>query len=168
MTSLRSFQNEIEDIHQRELAKQRGQPSMPIDKEKENKNPVDKGKAITKEKDDDHLKASVLERTEMLEVEEKVMVRRCIGRWARLISQKMLLSAPDHDAARDIIASLITQNHGEYVFRIGAQPPHNLLFSGELTDDAAGWIGIERSVGDVDLLRKEIIKAVEEIGGKVL
>ncbi len=69
--------------------------------------------------------------------------------------------------ARDRIAALITQNHGEYVLRIGPQPPHGLLFSGELTDSSNGWTGTEKTLQDLDTLRQRITDAVEEIGGKV-
>lgn len=54
------------------------------------------------------------------------------------------------------------------MFRIGAQPPHAKLFAGELTDDDAdGWGGIERTVEELDFLRDEITRTVEEVGGKV-
>ncbi|KAK0225676.1 GTP-binding protein 1 [Armillaria fumosa] len=73
----------------------------------------------------------------------------------------------DYEMARDMITALITQNHGEYVLRIGSQPPHALLFSGELTDSSNGWTGTEKTPQDLDTLRQRITDAVEEIGGKV-
>lgn len=41
MTTLRSFQNEIDEIHTKEVAKQRAHSSVLAEKEKENKNPAD-------------------------------------------------------------------------------------------------------------------------------
>ncbi len=69
--------------------------------------------------------------------------------------------------ARDMLAALITQFHGEYVFRIGAQPSKAKLFAGGLDDDGDGWTGIERAVDQLDLLHQEISNAVEAFGGKV-
>jgi hypothetical protein len=66
-----------------------------------------------------------------------------------------------------MIAELLTQHHGEYVFRIGAQPPHNKLFAGELSDDADGWTGVSRTEAELDWLHQEITRTVEEVGGKV-
>lgn len=73
----------------------------------------------------------------------------------------------DRDAARDMIASLITQNHGEYVLRIGSQPPHAELFAGGLTDESDGWSGTARNVDEIEKLRQSITDIVEEVGGKV-
>jgi hypothetical protein len=71
MTSLRTFQTEIEEIHHRELVKQRAQVIVP-DKEKENKSPQSKGKA---KKDPLDLDQDVVsERAGMVEVEERILV----------------------------------------------------------------------------------------------
>ncbi|KAL1715862.1 P-loop containing nucleoside triphosphate hydrolase protein [Schizophyllum commune] len=159
MTSLRTFQTEIEDIHSREMAKQRSQGARQL-KEKENKHPQPKkdthgateGEPITRAtapQDENDTEAS------MREVEEQIMTQLLAG------TQK------EHDAARDTLASLITQHHGEYVFRIGASAPHAKLFAGKLTDADEGWEGKERTVEEVDSLVEGIRVAVEEIGGKV-
>ena len=108
----------------------------------------------------------------MREVEEQIMVRRRCRRGiiADLLSlQTQLLAGTqkEHDAARDTLASLITQHHGEYVFRIGASAPHTKLFAGKLTDADEGWEGKERTVEEVDTLVEGVRIAVEEIGGKV-
>lgn len=47
MTSLRNFQNEINDIQSKEVAKQRAQALALADKEKENKNPADEVATIS-------------------------------------------------------------------------------------------------------------------------
>jgi hypothetical protein len=85
-----------------------------------------------------------------------------------LWGQTLLLSgaAADHDHARDLIAALITRHRGEYVFRIGSQPPRAKLHSGEDFDDEV-WTGISRTEQEVDTLRQEIAVTVEEVGGKV-
>jgi GTP-binding protein 1 len=66
-----------------------------------------------------------------------------------------------------MIAAIITQHHGEYVFRIGAQPSYIKLFAGEPLDDTDGWSGVPRTEEELDCLRQEITRTVEEVGGKV-
>jgi hypothetical protein len=75
-------------------------------------------------------------------------------------------ATPDHDRARDLIAALITRHRGEYVFRIGSQPPRVKLYSGEAFDEE-GWTGISRTPQEVETLQKEMTATVEEVGGKV-
>lgn len=75
MTSLRTFQTEIEEIHTRELTKQRVQTStngLDKEKEKENKNPISKGKSRADPVDPDGI--HITDRAEMLEIEEKILV----------------------------------------------------------------------------------------------
>ena len=76
-------------------------------------------------------------------------------------------SDPDRDIAKDLLSSLLTQRQGEYIIRIGQQPPHAKLFSDELADDCEGWSGASRTHDEIDKLRTAIIETVEEIGGKV-
>ena len=85
------------------------------------------------------------------------------------VSQKCVLSKNlvEHSMARDMIAELLTQQHGEYVFRIGVQPPHAMLFSEESIDAAQGWTGIERTMEQVDEIRESIDRLTDEVGGKV-
>jgi hypothetical protein len=85
------------------------------------------------------------------------------------VLKQLLLSntQADHDKARDMIAGLITGNHGEYVFRIGAHPPRAKLFSGGLLDDSVPWIGTSRPPQEIDTLRDAVVRTVEEVGGKV-
>uniref|UniRef100_A0A0W0FGR8 Putative GTP-binding protein 1 n=1 Tax=Moniliophthora roreri TaxID=221103 RepID=A0A0W0FGR8_MONRR len=177
-TSLRNFQNEIDEIHNRELAKQRSQATAIINaaKDKDKKHTdapkvkmkdgdggtKEKAKDADKEKGKDEMvghgaeAGAVSTEKDATEMEEKI--------------QELLLnnSPTDRDRARDIIATLITQHHGEYVLRMGAHPPHDKLFVGEITDksDAVGWRGIERTTEQLEALRARITTAVEEIGGK--
>ncbi|KAJ7497304.1 GTP-binding protein 1 [Mycena latifolia] len=151
MTTLRTFQNEI-DEHSREIAKQRAIQAV-AEKEKENKKPpASKGKS----KDDapDPAPAASSTTAGLLEIEEKFI-------------KALLSNTPaDHDVARDMIAALITQHHGEYVFRIGLQPPHAKLFAGELSDDVEGWTGVPRTEQELDVIQQGITTTVEEVGGK--
>ncbi|KAF7321313.1 GTP-binding protein 1 [Mycena kentingensis (nom. inval.)] len=75
-------------------------------------------------------------------------------------------ASSDHDRARDLIASLITQCAGEYIFRVGSRPPLTQLFAGELVDDADGWTGVARTEAEIDLMVDKITAVVEEVGGK--
>ncbi|KJA19920.1 hypothetical protein HYPSUDRAFT_43812 [Hypholoma sublateritium FD-334 SS-4] len=153
MTTLRNFQTEIDDIHHREMSKQRTKASL--DKEKEQK--LAKGK-VKEDHGPTDVKASSQSNTgpgRSQEVEERIMTL-------------LLSSTPtDYDLARDQIAALLTQNSGEYVFRIGQEPSHTELFAGELNDDTIEWSGTPRSVEEIDKLHEQISKVVEEVGGKV-
>lgn len=73
----------------------------------------------------------------------------------------------DRDIAKDLLSSLLTQRQGEYIIRIGQQPPHTKLFADELADNCDGWSGVSRRHDEIDKLRTAIIETVEEIGGKV-
>ncbi|KAJ6499292.1 GTP-binding protein 1 [Mycena sanguinolenta] len=158
MTTLRTFQNEI-DEHSREIAKQRAaQAQIVAEKEKENKKPpASKGKskdegpdspiAATAPSDSDAA-------TGLAELEEKILTA-------------LLSDLPaNRDIARDLLAGLLTQHSGEYVFRIGLQPPHAKLWAGELTDDCEGWTGVSRTEQELDVIHKGIQATVEEVGGK--
>ncbi|KAG6866344.1 hypothetical protein C0991_005265 [Blastosporella zonata] len=165
MTSLRTFQTEIEEIHQRELLKQRTHPPITDDKEKDKprENQTAPASAKGKVKDDGPTNDNGVDtapkdlasaRSGMHEVEEKILT--------------LLLSRADadHDAARDLVAALLTQHRGEYVLRIGSQPSHAHLFAGDLTDASDGWTGTARTVEELDTLKEKLTHAVEEVGGK--
>ncbi|KAG6844560.1 hypothetical protein H0H87_005902 [Tephrocybe sp. NHM501043] len=161
MTSLRTFQTEIEEIHHRELLKQRAQVLAPTDKDKEKRlTPASlKGKA----KDEGHANGADQAEDDssstlsgLHEIEEKILT--------------LLLShAPaDRDTARDLVAALLTQHRGEYVLRIGLQPSHTHLFAGDLTDASDGWAGITRTIEELNRLKGQVTHIVEEVGGKIL
>ena len=73
----------------------------------------------------------------------------------------------EHSTARDMIAELLTQQHGEYVFRIGARPPHAVLFSEGPVNVTQDWIGTDRTLEQVDEIRELIDRLTDEVGGKV-
>ncbi|KAG5342991.1 hypothetical protein C0989_005942 [Termitomyces sp. Mn162] len=158
MTTLRTFQTEIDEIAHRELIKQRTHAASTAEQEKENRQPLSpsaKGKA----KDAGHINgaeptAEISRRSGLHEVEEKILT--------------LLLShaRADHDEARDLVAGLLTQHKGEYVLRTGSQPSHTHLFEGNLTDVSDGWTGTPRTVEELDILKDQVTKVVEEVGGK--
>ncbi|KAG5642223.1 hypothetical protein DXG03_003392 [Asterophora parasitica] len=164
MTSLRTFQSEIDEIHHREVAKQR---TLPIDAGKDSKHKQQLPAASTKgkAKDEGHtngqdtgavvgIPTRTSTRSEMLEVEEKVLT---------LLQSNV---PAEQDNARDMIAALLTQHRGEYVLRLGMQPPHAHLFAGDLTDESDGWVGVQRTEEELDLLKERVTRTVEEVGGK--
>jgi hypothetical protein len=74
MTSLRTFQNEIDEIHARETSKQRAQAAADKEKEKENKNPHSNGKEVKFEsQEEDH------EQPGLSEIEEGIQVKASLG-----------------------------------------------------------------------------------------
>lgn len=160
MTTLRTFQNEIDEIHTRELSKQRAQTL--IDKEKDSKHQA-KGKG--RERADESAKVS----KERGEVDESAKVSRFEGMQEieeRILTQLLSQTPSDHDVARDRLSALLTQNNGEYVLRIGRQPPHALLFANDLSDETSEWTGVPRTAEEIMKIREEITKTIEEIGGK--
>lgn len=153
MTTLRTFQNEIEDIYNRELTKQRAQALADMEKEQK----TSKGKA----KVEANVTASPAQTGSngtqgagFQEMEDRILTL-------------LLSSIPgDYDLARDQVAALLTQNNGEYVLRLGQQPSHAELFAGDLTDESPRWSGTLRSIEEIDALQGKIAKIVEEVGGK--
>ncbi|KAG6828111.1 hypothetical protein H0H92_009161 [Tricholoma furcatifolium] len=160
MSTLRTFQTEIDEIQHREILKQRAHVPLSVEKDNDTKHPPLSASTKGKAKDDGSNGAEATKpspettRARMPEVEEKILT--------------LLLSrAPaDHNPARDLVAELLTQHRGEYVLRIGSQPSHTHLFAGDLTDASDGWTGTPRSLEEIDTLKAEVDKIVEEVGGK--
>ncbi|KAF7967860.1 hypothetical protein HWV62_31417 [Athelia sp. TMB] len=154
MTSLRTFQDQIQEIHTKETLKQRAQAAAEREKDKENKALSTKGKG--KEN------AAMAVEPETLQVDDS---EDRLGVEGEI--QTLLLSgvAQDHDRARDLIAALMTRHRGEYIFRIGLQPPATALFAGEF-DIPEGWSGTVRTEQELSLLQEQIAATVEEVGGK--
>ncbi|KAF9244941.1 P-loop containing nucleoside triphosphate hydrolase protein [Melanogaster broomeanus] len=143
MTTLRSFQTEIEEIHARELAKQRTQG---------NDAPASRDR-----RDGQQQRVSEASGTNLQQLPDpSVVEEHILG----------LLAAHNDELARNALASLQTQYKGEYIFRIGARPPHDLLFAGEHCEDAPGWTCVPRAEEEVDMLVTELGRAQEDIGGK--
>jgi hypothetical protein len=171
--TLRSFQNEIDEIHTREVARQRATGAATVDKDKENKMPKGKAKDESIPAPKPGAQVAEEEQTNMQEVEDRILVCNTLRRSSCTLltfhTQGLLLSKTpaDHDAARDQIAALITRANGEYVIRIGERPPRNELFTEELNDSIPGWTGTPRTFDEIEKLIQELKTTVEEVGGKV-
>jgi len=154
MTTLRSFQTEIDEIQHRETARQRTQTAVDKGKEKE----VVKS-AFEKSTDSNSASSQGTPADgspELSDVDEQL--------------QTLLLSnvPSNHDRARDVIASLLTRYRGEYILRIGAHPPHPKLFTDEALDiiDTEAWRGTRRTAEELDVVRGRVGEIVDEVGGK--
>ncbi|KAG1737668.1 P-loop containing nucleoside triphosphate hydrolase protein [Suillus lakei] len=146
--SLKSFQSEIQEIHARELARQRGQATSTTDASRN----IHSGKIQVPE-DSNIAGEPPLSRDAGVEDEIEAVLT--------------LLSSHDDDRARTSIAQLIAGRKGEYIFRIGCRPPHTSLFSGASVDDATGWSGVPRTDVEVISLQSSVKRVVEELGGKI-
>ena len=180
MTTLQSFQAEIEDIRTRELAKTRIQPEPEaLKKVHVDHKPVPKvrKKAAT----DSALSSPVTPKftrdesvQDISDLEHSFQVRHFSPpsirhSYSRNIIQSALIS-PTSEAnteARDLISTLLTQQGGEYLLRIGSRPPRAPLYANEDLDSADGWTGRERTEAEIDTMIDRIVQVVEEVGGKV-
>ncbi|KAI0728156.1 P-loop containing nucleoside triphosphate hydrolase protein [Fomitopsis betulina] len=158
-TSLRNFQSEIDQIRQREVARQRDAASAERAKDtKEVKKPASRPTAQPPSPTTGKAGGAnpqIRGLAEPSDVDEHI--------------QSLLLStAPtDHDEARNLVASLLTRHRGEYLLRIGAHPPHPRLFSkvpGSL-EEAEGWRGSERTAEELGTLERAVTDIVIDIGG---
>ncbi|TFK54207.1 GTP-binding protein 1 [Heliocybe sulcata] len=153
MPTLRDFQNEMEEIHDRELTKQRTQAL--IDMDKENKRPPKPVPAETKTEVEAASSESVGDDHDFEGMQLEIQTQLLSG------------AEPDHDRAKDALAQLLTRARGECVFRIGSRPPNIKLFAGEPLDGESGWSGVSRTLQEVEKLCKDVTACVEEVGGKV-
>ncbi|TEB38306.1 GTP-binding protein 1 [Coprinellus micaceus] len=160
MTTLRSFQNEIEEIHNREVTRQR---QITTATTMENAAKVMKGKAK------ENVDTPAAKEEPRRDTQGEARAGSAVDEDDDEILNLLLSKEPaDRDAVRDRIAALLTRHNGEYVIRIGERPPREELYSGELTDESAGWKGASRSIEDVQTLVQELTKTVEEVGGRAL
>ncbi|KAJ3538316.1 hypothetical protein NMY22_g5223 [Coprinellus aureogranulatus] len=118
MTTLRSFQHEIEEIHNREVTRQRATTATISEKDKDKENAkVMKGKVKVGAE-------STTTKKEQPDVETDALPVGSTDEDDDQILNLLLSKEPaDHDAVRDRIAALLTRHNGEYVIRIGEQPP---------------------------------------------
>ncbi|CDO72535.1 hypothetical protein BN946_scf184983.g18 [Trametes cinnabarina] len=165
MTSLRTFQTEIDQIHHREVAKQRAQAVAERTKaDKDVKKTAGKG----------HTRKESTETAESAKY-APIASPIAVGDTDATLSdiderlQPLLLSRlPENlEKARNLIASLLTRNRGEHIFRIGAQPPAAKLFLGEPAGDESEWHGTPRTAEELEIIIAEAKAAVDELGGKV-
>ncbi|KAF9060643.1 GTP-binding protein 1 [Rhodocollybia butyracea] len=171
--SLRSFQSEIEQIHHREMTKQRVQQlqkeQKPVKGKIKEDAVVEQKQHKGKSKDDEEkpskgkIKEDAVEELSNAGTEEP---RDSVEAEEKILNLLLNKDPASHDTARDMLAALITQSHGEYVFRIGAQPSKANLFAGLDEEGAGDWSGIERTQDQLDFLHQAITTKVEEVGGK--
>jgi hypothetical protein len=180
MTTLQSFQAEIEDIRTRELARTRVQ----VQPEALKRGHVDHKSApkVRKKATGDTGPPSPVTPTvtrdesvqDISDLEHSFQVRqflplpiRHFHLWNTI--QSALISSPDegNTEARDLISTLLTQQGGEYLLRIGARPPRAPLYANEGFDSADGWTGDERTEAEIDIMIDRTVQLVEEVGGKV-
>ncbi|KAH9892611.1 P-loop containing nucleoside triphosphate hydrolase protein [Cubamyces lactineus] len=169
MTSLRTFQSEIDQIHHRELAKQRAQAAADrakADKDSSSKKAAGKASHARKESTDaaDASKGSIVGKEPLASGDGDATTLSDIDE--RL--QTLLLSRlPENlEKARNLIASLLTRNRGEYVFRIGAHPSATKLFAGQVSNEKEEWQGAPCTAEELDIIVQETQAAVDELGGK--
>lgn len=161
MTTLQSFQAEIEDIRTRELAKTRVQvqPEALKRGHVEHKSaPKVRKKATGDTGPPSPVTPTVITRDES--VQDISDLEHSF--------QSTLISSPaeGNTEARDLISTLLTQQGEEYLLRIGARPPRATLYANEDLDNADGWTGDERTEAEVDTMIDRTAQLVEEVGGK--
>jgi hypothetical protein len=67
-----------------------------------------------------------------------------------------------------MLAAMLTKHRGECIFRLGMRPINPRLFGTQLVPDGTdAWVGTPRTTDELDVLKTELKKVVEEIGGKV-
>ncbi|KAJ3476836.1 hypothetical protein NLI96_g10887 [Meripilus lineatus] len=153
MTSLRTFQNEIDEIQHREIVKQRAVAHATQEKENKKAPAVPTSPTVTTTSEVPALVDIPSISEDMSANDEEI--------------QTLLLSRTEtnHDKARDIVASLLTQVKGEYIFRIGSHPAHSKIFAGESISASDGQTGTLRTIEELDIIKAEIAAVVDEVGG---
>ncbi|KAI0645734.1 GTP-binding protein 1 [Trametes meyenii] len=169
MTSLRTFQTEIDQIHHREVAKQRAQvvaERVKADKDvKKTPNKTHARKESTEVADPPKIAGNEPIASSVAPGEGDAALSDIDER----LQKTLLLSRlPENfEKARNLIASLLTRNRGEYVFRIGAHPPEAKLFAGQTPNEEDVWQGTPRTVDELTTIIEGTKAAVDELGGKV-
>ena len=80
----------------------------------------------------------------------------------------LLTDAEDQfNKAKDLLALLLTRRRGEFLMRIGAQPPRDVLLSNKDLSGTGGWEGMERTEEEITRIKVSLRRATEELGGKV-
>jgi hypothetical protein len=182
MATLQSFQVEIEDIRNRELAKARAQ-SQPEAPKKGHADQRSAPKARKKTVGGETPATSPTipkfvndESTyDLTDIEHSIEARHtytpsdCHSFSPIPIVQSAPLNPAGGDTqARDLIAALLTRQGGEYILRLGARPPRAPLFTNEDFDNVNDWTGDRRTEGEIDAKIAHLGQLVEEVGGKVL
>ncbi|EMD37913.1 hypothetical protein CERSUDRAFT_114562 [Gelatoporia subvermispora B] len=159
MTSLRTFQHEIDEIQHREISKQRvlGAAELQRAKEKEHK------KAAPAKASEAKNETAANQTPVPIPAEDDGDAPDLDVRIQTLLLSK---TPSDHDKARDLILSQLTRRRGEYIIRIGARPAHAKLFAGEAATDDDQWHGTPCTEDELNTLVIDVTHIVEESGGK--
>ncbi|KAI0699248.1 GTP-binding protein 1 [Cytidiella melzeri] len=155
MTSLRTFQTEIDEIHHREVLKQRAQVHELAVKAKEKDAKKTEGKATGVDTNEAPPPYTEFEgKPTFSETRDECSIQ-------------FLLLDDQSDEARDQVAALLTHNRGEYIFRIGSRPQHEQLFSGELITAEDGAVGESVSSEELKTISARLAVAADELGAKM-
>ncbi|KAI0775757.1 GTP-binding protein 1 [Trametes elegans] len=168
MTSLRNFQTEIDQIQHREVARHRAQAVAERAKaDKDTKKGHGKGHA-RKESTEAAETAKGAAKEPIAAPIPAAEVDGALSDIDERLQLLLLSRLPENvEQARNIIASLLTRNRGEYVFRIGAHPSEARLFSGQHTTEEDVWQGTPRTAEELTTIIQETKAAIDEFGGKV-
>jgi GTPase len=172
MTTLRAFQSEIDQIHIREVNKQRIEAAAQAAKVKE---ATSKPKATASTVESPQPGTKTEENGQLTQAIPRLDEKHTEGDEQRLRDEEeaaiinlLLSGATDqHERARDMIASLLTRNRGEYVFRLGERPTNEHLFALASKVPETQFTGVARTTNELARLRKEMSVAAEEVGGKL-
>ncbi|KAI0049854.1 P-loop containing nucleoside triphosphate hydrolase protein [Auriscalpium vulgare] len=180
MTTLQTFQNEIDEINHRELAaKKRAHPPPAAADARAPK--AKKGDAKVQDKKDvkpqekgakhERRDSTVQDKADAADSAEPDDIKDdpgpSIPEVEQAIKDKLLPGAAhDPEEAKNLLAMLLTRRKGELIFRIGARPPRTQLFQNAPLDDAEGWAGPAQTEEQVEVLVGALTQTVEDIGGK--
>ncbi|TFY80986.1 hypothetical protein EWM64_g3024 [Hericium alpestre] len=179
MSTLRTFQSEIEQIHHREVAKQRAthaaeKESRELSKIAKERRAVASWTAHGKEKEKEKEEAAVKEKKavepakgkEKDEAIQEESIKPPIENEDVELSRKLQNTA-DQEAARDLLAATLTQRRGEVLLRLGSHPPRARIFANEsFDDDEKGWSGQRITTAELESIKSKLAKVLDDIGGK--
>ncbi|CAE6435062.1 unnamed protein product [Rhizoctonia solani] len=155
-TTLRGFQHEIEQIHERELAKQRAEGRLALEKDKHK----EKAPQAIKSKDP-VTPATTGASTDRLDKDEDDSHNKL---------QKMLIDPAEGQKATDFIALLLLRNRGEIIVRLGTHPPiQQIMEPGtelSITDNHS--LGDPITEEELDTALKTLEATADGVGAKTM
>ncbi|KAI0305613.1 P-loop containing nucleoside triphosphate hydrolase protein [Multifurca ochricompacta] len=161
MTTLQSFQAEIEDIQTRELAKARGQPQS----EAPRRGHLDHNKSVPKVRKKTFGSDSSTT-SPISPIISKDELAQDTSDIEHSVQSALLSYNEGNTQTRDLLALLLTQRGGEHLLRLGSRPPRAPLFADEDLDSNDGWTGERRTETEIDTMIARLGQLVEEVGGK--
>ncbi|KAF8488394.1 P-loop containing nucleoside triphosphate hydrolase protein [Gautieria morchelliformis] len=154
--TLRSFQDEIDNIHHKETAKQRAQAQASAERE------ATSAKKPSKLKDTNDVKDN-----EPLDVEQSDLQRPHFDDDTELQTWLRINTAAAYERSRDAIAARLTRYRGEYIIRLGAHPSRASLFGLEGKEALDGTFGNTCTPLELQHMESVLLRIAEEIGAKV-